>query len=488
MRLAAANPTGDITGKAPELCRLDAGTLARLVKRRDVSAREVIGAFLDHIAAINPTYNAIVSLRPRADILAEADAADAALARGEAAGPLHGLPQAIKDLAPTKGLTTTFGSPLFADFVPPADAIAVARMRAAGAIIIGKTNTPEFGLGSHTYNPVFGATRNAYAPARTAGGSSGGAAVALATRMLPVADGSDFGGSLRNPAAYNNIFGFRPSQGRVPSLPAPEGFFTQLGTEGPMARNAADLARLLSVQAGHDPRAPLSLDGSGHDYEAALDTDLKSKRIAWLGDLSGHLAMEDGILALCEGGLRHLADAGLVVEPHVPAFDFEALWQAFVALRHFMVGGKLKALYDDPAKREKLKFAVRWEIEGGQRLSAYALYEASTVRSAWYASVLRLFERFDYLALPTAQVFPFPLEEEWPQTIAGRTMDSYHRWMEVVAPVTLSGCPAVSVPVGFNAAGLPMGMQLVGRPRDDLSVLQLVRAYEQVSPFPAVAP
>ncbi len=427
MRLAAANPTGDITGKAPELCRLDAGTLARLVKRRDVSAREVIGAFLDHIAAINPTYNAIVSLRPREDILAEADAADAALARGEAAGPLHGLPQAIKDLAPTKGLTTTFGSPLFADFVPPADAIAVARMRAAGAIIIGKTNTPEFGLGSHTYNPVFGATRNAYAPARTAGGSSGGAAVALATRMLPVADGSDFGGSLRNPAAYN-------------------------------------------------------------DYEAALDTDLKGKRIAWLGDLSGHLAMEDGILALCEGGLRHLADAGLVVEPHVPAFDFEALWQAFVALRHFMVGGKLKALYDDPEKREKLKFAVRWEIEGGQRLSAYALYEASTVRSAWYASVLRLFEHFDYLALPTAQVFPFPLEEEWPQTIAGRTMDSYHRWMEVVARVTLSGCPAVSVPVGFNAAGLPMGMQLVGRPRDDLSVLQLVRAYEQISPFPAVAP
>ncbi|ALA18258.1 MULTISPECIES: amidase [unclassified Chelatococcus] len=488
MRLAAANPTGDVTGKAPELCRLDAGTLVRLIARRDVSAREVIGAFLDHIAAINPTYNAIVSLSPREDILAEADAADAALARGEAAGPLHGLPQAIKDLAPTKGLTTTFGSPLFADFVPPADAIAVARMRAAGAIIIGKTNTPEFGLGSHTYNPVFGATRNAYAPTRTAGGSSGGAAVALATRMLPVADGSDFGGSLRNPAAYNNIFGFRPSQGRVPSLPAPEGFFTQLGTEGPMARNAADLARLLSVQAGHDPRAPLSLDGGGPDYEAALDADLKGRRIAWLGDLGGHLAMEDGILALCEGGLRHLADAGLIVEPHVPAFDFEALWQAFVALRHFMVGGKLKALYDDPAKREQLKFAVRWEIEGGQRLSAYALYEASTVRSAWYASVLRLFERFDYLALPTAQVFPFPIEEEWPKAIAGRTMDSYHRWMEVVAPVTLSGCPAVSVPVGFNAAGLPMGMQLVGRPRDDLSVLQLVRAYEQVSPFPAVAP
>lgn len=488
MRLAAANPEGDVTGKAPELCRLDAGTLSRLIARRDVSAREVVGAFLDHIAAINPTYNAIVSLRPREDILAEADAADTALARGEASGPLHGLPQAIKDLAPTKGLTTTFGSPLFADFVPPADAIAVARMRAAGAIIIGKTNTPEFGLGSHTYNPVFGATRNAYAPARTAGGSSGGAAVALATRMLPVADGSDFGGSLRNPAAYNNIFGFRPSQGRVPSLPAPEGFFTQLGTEGPMARNAADLARLLSVQAGHDPRAPLSLDGGGHDYEAALDADLKGKRIAWLGDLGGHLAMEDGILALCEGGLRHLADAGLTIEPHVPAFDFEALWQAFVALRHFMVGGKLKALHDDPEKREQLKFAVRWEIEGGQRLSAYALYEASTVRSAWYASVLRLFERFDYLALPTAQVFPFPVEEEWPKEIAGRTMDSYHRWMEVVAPVTLSGCPAVSVPVGFNAAGLPMGMQLVGRPRDDLSVLQLVRAYEQVSPFPAVAP
>lgn len=488
MRLAATNPGGDVTGKAPELCRLDAGTLCRLIARRDVSAREVVGAFLDHIEAINPTYNAIVSLRPREEILTDADAADAALARGEAAGPLHGLPQAIKDLAPTKGITTTFGSPLFADFVPTADAIMVARMRAAGAIIIGKTNTPEFGLGSHTYNPVFGATRNAYEPARTAGGSSGGAAVALATRMLPVADGSDFGGSLRNPAAYNNVFGFRPSQGRVPSLPAPEGFFSQLGTEGPMARNAADLARLLSVQAGYDPRAPLSLDGAARGYEALLDADLKGRRIAWLGDLGGHLAMEDGILSLCEGGLRHLTDAGLVVEPHVPAFDFETLWQAFVTLRHFMVGGKLKPLYDDPAKREKLKFAARWEIEGGERLSAYRLYEASTVRTAWYACVLRLFERFDYLALPSAQVFPFPVEEEWPREIAGRPMDSYHRWMEVVAPATLSGCPVASVPVGFNADGLPMGMQIVGRPRDDLSVLQLVRTYEQITPFPAVAP
>ncbi|MDJ1159997.1 amidase [Chelatococcus sp. SYSU_G07232] len=488
MSLAATKPLGSVVGKAPELCRRSATALAALIRRRQVSSREVVSAFLDQIDAVNPRYNAIVALRPRAEVLAEADAADAAIARGEAVGPLHGLPQAIKDLALTKGLTTTFGSPLFADFVPPADSVSVERIRKAGAIIIGKTNTPEFGLGSHTYNPVYGATRNAYDPSRTAGGSSGGAAVALATRMLPVADGSDFGGSLRNPAAFNNIFGFRPSQGRVPNAPALESFLSQFGYEGPMAHNVEDLALLLSVQAGYDARAPLSLDGGDHRYAVRLQADPRCRRIAWLGDLGGHLAMEPGILDLCRQGLSLLGEIGCTVEETVPAFDFEKLWRAFVTLRHLTVGGKLKPLHDDPGKRALLKPEAQWEIEGGYRLSAYDVYAASETRTAWYATVLKLFETCDYLALPTAQVFPFPVEEHWPREVAGRHMDSYHRWMEVVAPVTLSGCPVISLPVGFDGRSLPMGMQLVGRPRDDLSVLQLAQAYEQACPWLAATP
>lgn len=488
MSHTAATVPGDVVDKAPELCRVGATALAALIRQRRASSREVVTAFLDHIEAINPHYNAIVSLRPREDILAEADARDADVAAGRPVGPLHGLPQAIKDLASTKGLRTTFGSPLFADFVPPADSVSVERIRAAGAIIIGKTNTPEFGLGSHTYNPVFGVTRNAYAPDRTAGGSSGGTAVALATRMLPVADGSDFGGSLRNPAAFNNIFGFRPSQGRVPNAPALESYLSQLGYEGPMGHNVEDLALLLSVQAGYDARAPLSLDGGDHRYAEHLNADPRGKRIAWLADLGGHLAMEPGILDLCGQGLALLRDLGCTVEPVTPAFDFEKLWQAFITLRHVSVGGKLRPLYDDPAKRALLKPEAQWEIEGGFRRSAYDVYAASEVRTAWYGAVLKLFEAYDFLVLPTAQVFPFPIAETWPREIAGRPMDSYHRWMEVVAPVTLAGCPAMSVPVGFDARGLPMGMQIVGRPRGDLSVLQLARAYEEACPWAAITP
>lgn len=477
----------------PELCRLPARALAQRIRARELSSREVVTAFLDHIAALNPRFNAIVSMRPPEQVLAEADAADAAVARGEPVGALHGLPQAIKDLAPTRGLRSTSGSPLFAEHVPQADAIVAARMRAAGAIFIGKTNVPEFGLGSHTFNPVFGATGNAWDPSRSAGGSSGGAAVALALRMLPVADGSDMGGSLRNPAAYNNVLGLRPSQGRVPHWPRVDAFMSQLATEGPMARSADDLALLLSVQSGYDARVPLSLDGAVPDWHDRLDADLSGARIAWLGDLGGHLACEPGILALCEAALARLGEAGIRTEAIAPAFDWERVWRAFVVMRQLSLGASLGGAYADPVQRAGMKPELQWELEGFQRLSGADVARAAVDRTAWYDLALQLLETHRFVALPSAQVFPFAIEERWPARIGAREMDSYHRWMEVVTPGTLSGCPVISLPAGWNAQGLPMGVQIIGRPRDELSLLQLAHCHERITGLlqaepPALAP
>jgi len=471
------------TTTTPDICLLPARALAARIRKRTLSSREVVSAFLQQIDALNPTYNAIVSMVDRDQVLQQADAADAAVARGNATGPLHGLPQAIKDTAPARGIRSTFGSPLYAQHVPTEDAIMVARMRAAGAIFIGKTNVPEFGLGSHTYNPVFGATRNAWNPARSAGGSSGGAAVALALRMLPVADGADMGGSLRNPAGFNNVLGFRPSQGRVPLWPRGEAFTNQLTTEGPMGRSADDLALLLSVQAGYDARVPLSLDSAVPDWHADLAHDFKDARIAWLGDLGGRLPFEDGILPLCESALRRFEGAGIQVDAVAPRFDWSRSWRAFTVLRQFGMGMRYGPSYDKPAERALMKPELQWEMEQGRALSAADVQQALVDRTALYDCFLGLFAQHDFLALPTAQVFPFAVEEHWPRSIAGRTMDSYHRWMEVVTPGTLSGCPVISLPAGFGAQGLPMGVQIIGRPRGDLSVLQLTHLYEQLSPW-----
>lgn len=466
-------------GAASEIVLWDALPLSQAIRTKQVSCVEVMTAYLDHIERVNPAVNAIVSLQPREDLLRQARERDAQLARGELLGWMHGMPQAVKDLALTKGIRTTFGSPLFAEFVPEVDAIIVERVKRAGALIIGKTNTPEFGLGSHTYNEVFGITRNAYDPSRSAGGSSGGAAAALALRMLPVADGSDMMGSLRNPAAFNNVLGFRPSQGRVPFAPSLELFVQQLGYEGPMARTAADLARLLATQAGPDPRAPLSIEQDPGLFAAPLQRDLKGARVAWLGDLGGHLTIEPGILDLCrDNGLRALESLGCTVEEARLDFPPERIWQTWLVWRHWLVGGGLAPFADDPAKRAKLKPEALWEIEGGRKLSAFDVYKASQARSALYQAVSAMFRTFDYLALPTAQLFPFAAELHWPKEIKGRGMDIYHRWMEVVTLATLSGCPTINLPVGFNEAGLPMGMQVIGRHHDDLAVLQLAQAYE----------
>ncbi|WP_397432814.1 amidase [Pseudomonas chlororaphis] len=464
-----------------ELVLLQAHELAERIRLRHVSCREVMQTYLAHIERFNPRVNALVSLQPAEQLLAQADARDSELARGQYRGWMHGLPHAIKDLSLTQGIRTTLGSPLYKDFVPPRDGIMVERIKAAGAIIIGKSNTPEFGLGSQSYNPLFGATACAFDAGKTAGGSSGGAAAALAMHLVPVADGSDMMGSLRNPAAFNNVIGFRPSQGRVPFDDSSDLFFDQLGYEGPMGRSVRDTALLLSVQAGADARAPLSITESGAAFTAPLERDFKGTRLGWLGDFNGYLPMEAGLLALCEATFADFESLGCRIEPVQPDFAMPQLWSCWRTLRHWMVAGSLGAAYADPQQRALLKPEARWEVENGLTLSASEVFAASVQRSNWYRAISRLFEDFDYLLLPSAQVFPFDKTLAWPQSINGVAMDTYHRWMEVVIPGTLSGCPVANVQAGFNKDGLPMGLQIIGKHQADFAVLQLAHAYEQAS-------
>ena len=462
-----------------DLTALDASALSEAIHARRVSCREVMQAYLARIARLNPAHLAIVSLRPADALLAEADACDAELARGQSRGWLHGIPQAIKDLAHAAGLPTTMGSPLMRDFVAPQDGLMTARMKAAGCIVVGKTNVPEFGLGSHTFNELFGTTRNAYDASRSAGGSSGGAAVALALRLLPVADGSDFMGSLRNPAAWNNVFGLRPSQGRVPLWPATDVWIHQLVTEGPMARSVRDLERLLWTQAGWSANTPLSIAYGASSARACGRFDPKTQRIGWLADLDGHLALEPGILDACAGGLRRLEGLGCAVEPARLGMPPARVWDAWLVWRRVLVASRLAPLLQSPAERGRVKPEARWEVEQAEGCSANQFLAASVTRTSFHQQMLRLFERHDFLALPAAQVWPFDAAERWPRQIAGRAMDTYHRWMEVVIYASFAGLPCVSVPVGFNAAGLPMGLQLIGRPQDDAGLLRLAAAYEQ---------
>ena len=470
-----------------EIVMMDAVALASAIGSRQVSCAEVMTAYLDHIDQLNPVVNAIVALQDRAGLLAQARERDAQLARGEAVGPLHGFPQAVKDLTAVKGIPMTQGSPILKDFMPPADSVLAERLRKAGAIMIGKTNTPEFGLGSHTYNSVYGVTRNPYDLTRSAGGSSGGAAVALALRMLPVADGTDYGGSLRNPAGWNNVFGFRTSFGRVPA-DGRDAWLPSMGVGGPMARNVADLALLLSVQAGYDARAPLSMTGDGAVFRGSLETDLRGKRIAWVGDYGGYVPYEPGVLDVCKAALKVFQSIGCVVEDAQPDYSIDAVWQAFVRLRAWQTGGTLLAFYNDPAKRALMKPEAIYEVESGFKLSAYDITAASAVRSEWYHAVRRFFERYDYFIVPTAQLFAFDIDTHWPQEIASRKMETYHEWMKGVLPVTMAGSPALAVPAGFGDRGLPIGIQIVGPNHAELACLQLAHAYDTATNWAARRP
>ena len=463
---------------------LNAHALSAALHARQVSCREVMQAYLQRIHALNPKANAFVNLAPDDTLLQQADEHDALLARGQSKGWLHGVPQAIKDTGHAVGFPTTFGSPLLKDAMAPVDSLYVQRMKAAGCIVMGKTNMPEFGLGSHTYNPLFGPTPNAWDEQVTCGGSSGGAGVALALRMLPVADGSDFMGSLRNPAGWSHVFGLRPSQGRVPPWPKPENFVSQLGTDGPMGRSVRDVAALLQTQAGYDPRVPLSINDGTPNFMPPVDASARGLRIGWLGDLGGHLPMDDGVLAVCEQALQRLQADGAIVEPTPLGFDADALWQAWLLWRRALVAPAVAAALAQPgATRAQVKPEALWEYDQAQGLSQRDFMHAAAVRSQFYQHLLGLYQRFDLLALPTAQVWPFALGETWPKTVAGRAMDTYHRWMEVTLYATFAGLPAISVPAGFHANGRwPMGLQLIGRPQGDAAVLHAAQAYENTCP------
>ena len=463
-----------------DISTFEASALVTAMRNGTLSAEAVMQATLARIAAVNGPLNAIVSLRGEDALLAEARAVD----DGADRGPLHGLPLAVKDLSNVAGLPTSQGSPAFAGEVAAEDSLFVARMRAAGAVFIGKTNTPEFGLGSQTYNPVHGVTVNPYDTTRTCGGSSGGAAVALAAGMVSLADGSDMMGSLRNPAGWCNVYGFRPSWGRVPREPGGDMFLHRLSTEGPMARSPADLALLLTVMAGSHPQVPPVFGPETFAAHGAI----AGTRIGWLGDWGGALPMEEGILPLCETALAVFEGLGCTVEPVAPPFSRDALWESWTGLRSWALLPGLAPLMEDQQTRGQLKPEALWEAECGLALSGADIQRLSEIRSDWFSTAATLFERYDALVLPTAQVWPFAHDIAWPRAIAGQPMDTYHRWMEVVIPASLLGLPALAVPAGFGDAGLPMEMQLIGRYGDDGGILALAGAYHQATRWPQLHP
>ncbi|WP_171126565.1 MULTISPECIES: amidase [unclassified Ruegeria] len=462
-----------------DLRQTSATALLAEMSGRRVSAVAVMRATLDKIAEVNGALNAIVALRDEDDLMAEARALD----EGPIKGPLHGLPVAVKDLVNVAGIPTSQGSPLFKDDVPDEDDLIAARMRDAGAILIGKTNTPEFGLGSHTFNPVYGATRNPYDSERSCGGSSGGAAVALATGMVALADGSDMMGSLRNPAAWNNVYGFRPSWGLVPAQPVGDGFLHQLSTLGPMARSPEDLGLLLDVISGPDKRQPLSAPVQA--VSPVTPADLKGVRIGWLGDWGGAFPYEDGIFDLCEDALKVFSRLGATVEAVDAPFEAERMWKSWETLRSWSVAAGLAPLTEH---RSMLKDTAQWELDRGLGLTAMQVHRASLVRSDWFRRAVEVFDEFDVLALPSAQVWPFNLDTPYPTEIAGKKMDTYHRWMQVVVPVSLIGLPSLSVPAGFGPDGMPMGMQIFGPRGADARVLSIGAAYHKATKWPQKRP
>ena len=468
---------------------LSASNLSAAIRQGHVSCVEVMQAYLARIHRYNPTYNAVVSMVADDDLIAQAKLADNALSDDEYWGWMHGMPHAVKDLADAMGLHTCWGSPVFANNVAEQDDLHVSRMRAEGAIFIGKTNTPEFGFGSQSYNPVHGTTKSAYDPKLTAGGSSGGAACGLATHMLPVADGSDMMGSLRNPAAFNNVVGFRPSQGRVPALPSNDLFYQQLSTDGPMGRNAQDTIRLLETMAGYDSRSPLSLRDVIPSYDRFRKVNLAGYRIGWMGDYQKYLPMEAGVLEVCTASLEGLSKQGAIVEDCMPDYDMARLWQTWLTFRHWATGnGSMGTLYKDPETRGLLKPEIQWEVEGSFDMPASRVAEAGVARADWYRALLRLFETYDILALPTAQVFPFDANTHWPKAIGRKKMDTYHRWMEAVIGGTLSGLPVISLPAGFDARGRPMGIQFIGRMGEDKRVLEFAMAHELATGYSGIRP
>jgi amidase len=452
-----------------ELVFQPAKKLARLIRARKLSAAEVMKAFIAQIERVNPKVNAIVTLVPEL-ALKRAKALDR---KGARPGPLAGLPIAYKDLVPTKGIRTTLGSPVFRDNVPAEDHLVVERLGAAGAVTIGKTNTPEFGAGSQTFNQVFGATRNPYDLSKTCGGSSGGAAAAVASGMLPFADGSDLAASLRNPGNFCNVVGFRPTPGRVPGYPAADAWDT-LPVMGPIARTVEDAAFLLAAMSGPDPRAPTSITEPGSVFARPLARDFRGTRVAWSADFGG-LPMDPRVAAALAPQRKLLASLGCRVEDAVP--DFEGATEAFETLRALSFLQRFGPLLK--THRALLKDTVIWNIEQGLALDPERIGRAQALRTQLFQRMRSFLERYEFLVVPVNQVPPFPVDLDYPREIAGAGMGNYLDWMKSCYYITITSHPAISVPAAFTPDGLPVGLQIVGRYRDDFGVLQLAHAFEQ---------
>lgn len=470
--------------QTPDICFLTATQMADLIRRKKLSARETLDAHLKQIERVNPKVNAIVTLV--ADQAKEkARAADEAQAHGATLGPLHGLPIAHKDLVETAGIRTTFGSRIFKDYVPTHDAILVERIRNAGAICLGKTNAPEFGAGSQTFNEVFGATKNPYDVTKTCGGSSGGAAVSLACGMIPIADGSDSGGSLRNPAAYCDVVGFRVAPGRVPKGATGDAWST-IAVSGPLARNVPDLALLLSVMAGPDPRCAISITEPGSQFRANLERSFKGVRVAWFKDMGG-IPFDPRVLTAVNAQRKAFEDLGCIVEEAEP--DWTGALQAYDTLRAW--GYATSQAQNIRLHRDLVKDTIQWEYERGSKLTAADIAHAIALRGkAW--DNMRIFQqKYDFFITPTTQLPPFDVTTPYPTEVAGVKMSTYIEWMKVCMMISSLENPSISMPCGFTPEGLPVGLQIVGRHRDEWSVLQLAHAFEQATPStrrrPAIA-
>jgi len=465
-----------------ELAGASARGLAAAIADRSVSAVEVMDTHLARIAAWNPHVNAIVTLDEEGARAAAHDA-DAAVARGADLGPLHGLPFAVKDLEDTAGMRTTYGSRVFAENVPTADGMLVARLRRAGALIVGKTNTPEFGAGSQTFNAVFGATRNPHDLARTPGGSSGGAAAAVATGMVPVADGSDLAASVRNPASFCGVVGLRPSPGRIPDADGLSDPWASLAVLGPIARSVDDAAFLLGAMAGRDARAPLSVEAPPGARDPVVAADLSGVRIAWSPRLID-LPVEPAVTAVLEACVCELAALGVEIEEAEP--DLRTADQVFDVLRAVLFAGLAPVVDQHP---DLVKDTVRWNVEKGVAVRASDIARALASRGAVYAAMREFMDGWDVLALPTVQVAPFAVEQEWVREIDGVEMEHYVAWLRSCSRITVTGHPAISIPAGVTADGLPVGLQLVGRHLEEWRLLEVAAALEEVfGPGPAPRP
>jgi amidase len=469
---------------ASPVCFMSAIEMARLIRAKKLSAREALAEHLKQIERVNPKVNAIVTLVPELAAKAAAQA-DEMQARKKKLGPLHGLPVVYKDLMETRGIRTTFGSPLYKDYIPTEDDLVVERMRRAGAITIGKTNTPEFGAGSQTFNTVFGATRNPYDLTKTCGGSSGGAAVALACGLAPVASGSDAGGSLRNPAAFCNVVGFRPSVGRVPNPKAAFGWST-FSTSGCLGRSVADLAFALSTIAGPDSRAPLSIDEPGERFARPLGRSFKGVRVAWFKDLGG-APFDPRVRAVVDAHRATFASLGCIVEQAEP--DFAPAEIAFRMIRAWNSASTHGAqLHEHP---DAFKDVLKHEIEEGLSMTGMDVARAETAHGQVWRRFQAFLEKYEYFVLPTSQLPPFDVNTPYPTEIAGVKFDNYIDWMKSCWYISVPANPAASVPAGFTPEGLPVGIQIVGRDKEDFSVLQMAHAFEQETGFgkkrPAIA-